>query len=158
MSGLRSNMQFFTLPCAAHRLEPVIKSVFLFLALLLCNLAAKSQKADTPQSESSSFMPADSEFIMQVSRINNEVVISLTFNDSLVFDYVSIERRAEFNGEFSQCKYISYDEVKTKGRHLVKKDTYAYAAANDVLYRIKLVTKEGAQRIFPAIDLPSVKK
>jgi hypothetical protein len=127
-------------------------------AFLLCSRMAISQTINPPQSESSSFVPVDSEFIMQVSRINNEVVISITFNDSLVFDYAAIERKAEFNGEFSQCKYISYEEVKTKGRHLVKKDTYAYAGANNVLYRLKLVTKDGAQRIFPAINLPAVKK
>lgn len=125
-------------------------------------LALKVQGQTVPiaqlQSESNSFVPVDSEFAMQVSRINNEVIISISFNDSLVFDYAAIERKAEFNGEFSQCKYISYEEVKTKGRRMLKKDTYAYAGANDVLYRLKLVTKDGVERIFPAINLPAVKK
>ncbi len=128
------------------------------MSLLFLNVSVQSQTVNPPEPESSSFTPVDSEFMMQVSRIRNEVIITITFNDSLVFDYAAIERKADFNAEFSQCKYISYDEVKTKGRHLVKKDTYAYAGANDVMYRIKLVTREGAQRIFPAINLPAVIK
>jgi hypothetical protein len=128
--------------------------------LVILAINAQCQTAPIPQlqSESNSFVPADSEFVMQVSRINNEVIISITFNDSLIFDYAAIERKAEFNGEFSQCKYIPYAEVKTKGRHQVKKDIYAYAGANDVLYRLKLVTNDGVERIFPAINLPAVKK
>jgi len=154
----KPKIPFFSALHMERKTVNILKTSFIWLALLFCAITVKAQTEPAPQAESLTFVPVDSEFIMQVARINNEVVISLTFNDSLVFDYVSIERKAEFNGEFSQCKYISYDELKTKGRHMVKKDTYAYAGANDVQYRLKLVTKEGAQRIFPAINLPAVKK
>ena len=128
-----------------------LRSVLLF-AFVLVSFFAKSQ---APQY---SFAPADSQFVFTLSRQKSEVIISLTFNDSLVFDYVAIERKADFNQEFSQCKYITYDEVKTKGRHLVKHDTYAYPASSDVLYRIKMGTAEGAIRIYPAVTMPAVKK
>ena len=121
-------------------------------AFLLFSFTAKSQ------SEKYSFAPSDSGFIMEISRSKGDVIISLTFNDSIVFDYVAIERKAEFNGEFSQCKYIPYSEIKNGNRHLVKKDIYAYSGSSDVLYRLKFVSKDGAMRIYPAIALPAVKK
>jgi len=95
---------------------------------------------------------------MEVSRAKNEVIVSLTFKDSLVFDYVAIERKADFNQEFSQCGYIGYDELKAKGRHIIKKDIYPYPGSSDVLYRIKLATVEGATRIYPAVSLPATTK
>jgi hypothetical protein len=150
-------MQLLSLQHRPRKSGFIVNTGFILFVLFSFALSAQGQTVVQPQSESSSFAPADSEFTMQVSRVNNEVLITLTFNDSLVFDYVSIERRADFNAEFSQCKYISYDEVKTKGRHMVKKDTYAYAGASNVLYRLKLVTKDG-ERTFPALTLPAIKK
>ena len=125
---------------------------YLLFAFLLLSFFSKSQAPEY------SFAPADSQFVFSLSRQKSEVIISLTFNDSLVFDYVAIERKADFNQEFSQCKYITYDEVKTKGRHLLKHDTYAYPASSDVLYRIKMGTAEGAIRIYPSVTMPAVKK
>lgn len=121
------------------------------LVLLLYGFTAKAQ------SGTYSFTPADSEFVMQISREKTDVKIELTFNDSLSFDHVAIERRAD-NPEFSQCKYISFDELKKRGRHLVERDMYPYAGSADVAYRLKLVTKDGAERTYPPISLPAVKK
>lgn len=123
----------------------------IILSLVLGGFTARSQ------SDTISFAPADSNFVMQISRLKGEVIISITFSDSLVFDYAAVEKRADFNAEFSQCKYIAYDEVKAKGRHLVKKDQYGYSGSNEVAYRIKLVSKEG-MRIYPPISLPPLTK
>ena len=109
------------------------------------------------QSNGYTYTAADSSFTMQVDREKVDVRITLTFNDSLTFDHAAIERRAD-NPEFSQCKYISYEDLKARGRHLVEKDMYPYAGSADVSYRLKLVTKEGIIRTFPPISLPAVKK
>ncbi len=130
--------------------RPRNKAVLIF-SLLLAGLMVSAQ------SEKYSFAPSDSDFVMELSRSKGEVIISLSFNDSLVFDYVAIEKKAEFNGEFSQCKYIPYSELKN-GRHLVKKDMYAYSGSSDVLYRLKFVSKDGAIRTYPPITLPALKK
>lgn len=121
------------------------------VVLWLCSFTAVAQ------SNSYTFTPVDSEFTMQISREKTDVKIILTINDSLSFDYIAIERKAD-NPEFSQCKYISFDELKTRGRHLIEKDMYPYAGNTDVLYRLKLVTKDGAERTYPPINLPAVKK
>lgn len=82
--------------------------------------------------------------------------MSITFNDSLVFDYVAIERQSGINKAYSQCKYITYAEVKAKGRQVVKKDTYPFPEATDVYYRLRLVTNDGPMRTYPPIRLPAV--
>lgn len=145
-------MQLFSHLFNSTRFLKLTRHSLLFVSFLLSAFAAHSQ---SPQY---SFAPADSQFVMQLSRIKNEVVIALDFNDSLIFEYVAIERRPNFSEEFSQCKYITYDEIKTKGRHIVKKDVYPYPASSDVLYRIKLATAEGVIRTYPPVTLPAVSK
>ena len=133
-----------------------LNSFIHFIGLpLLFICASLLTKAQSPEY---GFVPADSQFVFTLSREKSDVRISITFNDSLVFDYVAIERKADFNQEFSQCKYITYDEIKNKGRHVVRKDTYAYPASSDVLYRIKLATREGAIRTYAPVTLPAVIK
>jgi hypothetical protein len=118
----------------------------------VCSLMAKSQ--DTVYS----YVPADSQFVMEISRARNEVIISITFNDSLVFDNVSIEREPSFSQNFSQCAYIDYADVKKKGRHIIKRDLYPFPASDNVLYRLKFSTSDGAIRTYPPLLLPSASK
>jgi len=95
---------------------------------------------------------------MEIKRVKADVIISITFKDSLEFNYVSIERQASTSQIFTQCKYISYAEAKNKGRHIVIDDEYPYPASIDVSYRVKLNTKDGAMRTYPPILLPAVSK
>jgi hypothetical protein len=97
----------------------------------------------------------DSEFVMSVARSSNEVTITLTFSKDFDFDYASIERKPEFEQSFSQCKHISSAELKPGSRQLVKKDIYPYPGTVDVLYRIKMASKDGGIRIYPAVRLPA---
>ena len=131
------------------------RSILAFV-LLVSGFSAVGQ---TPVASSAvSFAPADSEFVMEIKRVKTDVIISITFKDSLVFNYVSIERQANFSQTFTQCKYISFNEAKNKGRHIVIDDEYPYAASIDVSYRVKLNTKDGAMRTYPPILLPAVSK
>ena len=131
-----------------------LRSIFVF-TLLIYSLSSIGQ---TPIASSAvTFAPADSEFVMEIKRVKTDVIISITFKDSLEFNYVSIERQANFSQTFTQCKYISYNEAKNKGRHIVIDDEYPYAASIDVSYRVKLNTKDGAMRTYPPILLPAVR-
>jgi hypothetical protein len=147
----------------------IYKTGFLFSMFLLTGLIAKPQATGSSQkdsainaffghSESYSYTPADDEFTIELSRVKNEVIISITFRDSLVFDNVSIEREPSFSQNFSLCGYIDYADVKKKGRHIIKKDAYPYPASNDVLYRIKMASTDGAIRTYPPVLLPAVIK
>ena len=131
------------------------RGIFAFIFLI----SGLSVMGQTPAPSSAvTFAPADSEFVMEIKRVKTDVIISITFKDSLEFNYVSIERQANFSQTFTQCKYISYDEAKNKGRHIVIDDEYPYAASIDVSYRVKLNTKDGAMRTYPPIMLPAVGK
>ena len=130
----------------------MVRQVVILLIGMVSALSAKSQTATY------SFTPADSEFVMEVSRGKNEVIIAVTFKDSLVFDNVAVEREASFSQNFSQCGYIEYADVKKKGRRIVKKDQYPFPASSDVMYRLKFTTDEGAIRTYPPVILPAVSK
>lgn len=127
----------------------MIRAIIFFLFLLSGFLL-------NAQDSTFSTTSSDGNFTMSVSRAKGEVTISVTFNDSLVFDYAAIERLAGINKSYSQCKYITYDEVRTKGRHIVKKDIYPFPEASDVFYRLRLVTNDGPIRTYPPIRLPAV--
>lgn len=98
----------------------------------------------------------DSEFVMQVVREKGEIILTVNFSDSMSFDYMTIERKTFSDVSFSQCKYVSFSDAKASNMKIKRKDTYPYPAASDVLYRLKITTKEGIIRIFPPIRLASV--
>ena len=124
----------------------------LILILLAGGISAMAQ------SETYSFAPADSQFVMELARGKNEVTIAITFRDSIDFEYVAVERKADFSQEFSQCSYLGFDEVKAKGRKVVKRDIYPFPASSDVQYRLKFSTTDGATRTYPSVTLPATKK
>lgn len=108
------------------------------------------------QDKSSSFTPADSTFGISVTRVGTETEISLWFSEQLTFVSCAIERKPEFDQNFSQCKYIGFEDVK-KNHHMIKKDAYPYPKNVDMQYRLKLVMPDGVVRIYPPVTLPQVK-
>ncbi len=132
-------------------LKLIRKSYIIVGFLLLGMLPVFSQQSNT-------LTPADSSFTMKVSREKGEIFISLSFAPTFVFDYVAVERRSDIDQSYTQCKYIDFAEVIKNQRHLVKKDNYPYPGASPVLYRLKVVAKDGTERAYPPLLLPSVKQ
>lgn len=100
---------------------------------------------------------SDSEFVMQVVRMKGEITLTVHFiSADPQFDYITIERKPFGETNFSQCKYISYAEAKAANMHITRKDNYPLPRTSDVLYRLKITTKEGIIRIFPPIRLASL--
>lgn len=99
---------------------------------------------------------SDSEFVMKVVREKGEIILTVDFLDTIPFDYMTIERKTFGDTQFSQCKYIDYKDVLIANLKIKRKDTYPYPAASDVLYRLKITTKEGIIRIFPPIRLAAL--
>jgi hypothetical protein len=133
----------------------VSKFTRFFLLLLFTITSGLTAKSQTPDCY---FAPADSAFVLEISRVKTEVVLSITFKDSLLFDFVSIERQPDFAQSFTQCKYITYEEAKNSGRHVVMRDLYPVAASTNVMYRVKLGAKDGAMRTYPPVELKAVSK
>ena len=129
------------------------------VGLLLTCCSFQSICAARPDSTNAAvtFVSPDSAFSMGVARVNGEILISLSFNHDITFDYLSIEREVSFETSFSQCKYVTYDEVKAKKWFIIKRDRYPYSAQTGIYYRVKYVTKDGVMRIFPSLYLSEVK-
>ena len=129
----------------------LVKTFLLSISMCMLSFAAKAQADNI-------FISSDSDVIMKVVREKGEIVLYMSFGDSLSFSSLTIERKADFDVNFSQCKYISYDDAKAKNMQLIRKDTYPYPGNTDVWYRLKLLTKEGIIRIYPPIRLDAVDK
>ncbi len=126
--------------------------IFSVAALLLFTFSsAFSQSADYKLSSS------DNEFSMQLFRESDGVDISLLFTKASQFEYISIEKSADAQNGFSQCKYIKFNESANDSVLIIKRDVYPLAASEDVYYRVKTVTKEGVTRAYPPVRLPALR-
>ena len=99
---------------------------------------------------------SDSEFVMTVVREKGEITLTVDFAPEVQFDYMTIERKPFGETSYSQCKYITYTDAKAVGMKIKRKDNYPLPRSADVLYRIKITTKEGIIRIFPPIRLAAL--
>ena len=100
---------------------------------------------------------ADDEIVLEIWRDKGNVMLSVKVSDSLALDYLTIERRPDFQESFTQCKYITNEDLKAAGGHILKKDVYAYPGSGSVMYRIK-VSQNGGTRTYPAVVLPALGK
>jgi hypothetical protein len=104
---------------------------------------------------SGTMVAPDSSVIMSVSRVNGEIFIKMDFSKDFQCAKVSIERKPEFDTEFSQCRLFSFNEVKENNYHVVKKDNYPYHNSAVVSYRLKLIFSDGGERMYPSVSLPA---
>ena len=126
------------------------KKILPFLLLVLAQLFSNAQATD------SQFTSSDSTFTIELSRKKSEVDISLVLHKNLSFDHISIERKANDESAFHQCKYIDQQDLKSGEANLSRKDMYPAPATADVQYRLKIVSAGGETRIYPAVMLSAV--
>jgi hypothetical protein len=120
--------------------------------LVICSFVVMSFKPGTPPAEYT-FKSVDNEVAMEVERGKGEVFMHLLVKDLNQFDHIVIERSAESADYFGKCKYISCNDTKASNGALLEIDKYPYTASKDVYYRIKTVTKDGIERIYPSVLL-----
>lgn len=99
---------------------------------------------------------SDDELAIEVSRGAQSVTIALYFTKASQYESVLIERSDNQQLNFSQCKYIKFNESAKDTVVLSKKDNYPMPFSNDIYYRVKTITKEGVTRIYPSVRLPGV--
>lgn len=102
------------------------------------------------------FKSTDEDVVLEVERVKGEVLLHLLVKDLNQYDHILVERSAENQNYFGQCKYISCAEEKPVNDQLMKQDKYPFSAAKDVYYRIKTVTRDGVSRVYPAVLLAAV--
>lgn len=109
------------------------------------------------QNNDYSFQSADQEVAMALARAQGGVDISLMFSKASQFEFVLIEKSADSNNGFSQCKYIKFNASANDSVVIIKRDLYPLNTAQDSYYRIRTVTKEGITRTYPSVRLPGLK-
>ena len=111
-----------------------------------------------PQTPNFTLESSDGEFAMELSRSGYSVMIVLMFTHATKFDYVSIERSPMESTNFTQCKYIGFNETANDSVIIKELDKYPLPATQEVFYRIKTITKEGISRTYPSVRLPAIKR
>ena len=132
------------------------KPLLSFVAALLISFTGI--RAKVPAETGTSFKSPDEEVALDIQRGTGEVKLHIIVRDISQFDHVVVERSAESPNYFGNCKYISGANAKSKTVDIIETDRYPYAAAKDVYYRIKTVTKDGIERAYPALMLTAVNK
>lgn len=111
--------------------------------------------AGVPAEINNSYVSPDDQFTLEVKRVTGEIKLHLNIKDMSQYEYVIIERSAETADEFGRCKYINCGG-KARSGDFNETDRFPYEA--DVYYRVKAVTKDGAERSFPAVMVSAVKE
>ena len=102
--------------------------------------------------------PPDSAFVLEVSRLKNEVLITMRFKDASLYNYIIIEKTDDLKDEFRQCAYIDFSEDKVVNGTVQKKDKYPRSMYNSSYYRVIVVSKEGVSRTYSPVRLPALPK
>ncbi len=98
----------------------------------------------------------DDELAIEVTRGKQCVDIALFFTKASQYESVLIERSDNQQLNFSQCKYIKFNDSASDTVVLSKRDSYPMPFVNDIYYRVKTITKDGVTRIYPSVRLPGV--
>lgn len=115
----------------------------LIVFLLLPFVQAKSQDYKLKS--------ADGEFIMEVEREPSSVKVTFYFTDPSRYSYLIIER--EMDGQFRQCGYM--DMKNSYGGAIEVYDNYPPSDLEDCNYRVRTVTTDKIERIYPPVRLPA---
>ena len=97
---------------------------------------------------------SDNELGMELSRAKYGINITLLLYHASAFEFVSIEKSAEQNSGFRQCKYIALNGTANDSIVIVQRDIYPLVYSQDVFYRVKTVSREGVTRIYPPVRMP----
>lgn len=99
---------------------------------------------------------SDNEIGMSVSREKEGIEIALMFTHASQYEYVVVERSGDALNNFSQIKYIKFNDSANDSVVIVKRDLYPQTVSNDLYYRVKTISKEGISRVYPSVRLPGL--
>jgi hypothetical protein len=122
---------------------------YLLLLLLTASLSLFAQ-------EDESFLnSSDDVFFMQVKREVTKVKIILFIKDPTDVAEISIERSDIGKNSWGQCKFIDMATINPKDT-IIRIDNYPLPACVDNFYRLRLTSKDGITRVYPAVKLLAV--
>lgn len=123
-----------------------------------CLVGSELLFASKAAAQSTDFMlkSPDNEIGMSVSREKDGIEIALMFTHASQYEYVVVERSGDALNNFSQIKYIKFNESANDSVVIVKRDLYPQTLSSDVYYRVKTISKEGISRVYPSVRLPGL--
>lgn len=127
------------------------KNILLLLMLMAFALPFGLQAQD----DESTLNSSDDVFYMQVNRVITKVKITLFIKTPAEVAEISIERSDISGNSWGQCKYIEMTNVNAQDT-IVSIDNYPQPASVDVFYRLRLTSKDGITRVYPAVKLLAV--
>lgn len=108
------------------------------------------------QEKESELASSDSVFFMKLYRETNKVKVMLYFNTPSLIQNINVER-SQLNGNyFSRCKFFDLSNEALTDT-IILTDNYPLPASVDILYRLRIINKEGITRVYPPVKLAAVK-
>ncbi len=126
-----------------------------FILLFLVLMAFAQPFGLQAQDDESMLHSSDDVFFMQVKREVTKVKIKLFILDPKEVEEISIERSDIGKNSWGQCKFIEMSTVNASDT-IVSIDNYPQPASVDVFYRLRLTSKDGITRVYPAVKLLAV--
>jgi len=132
---------------------------FIYAAFLIFFIGCSDAFAGHPAADkfNYSFKSANDEVGMVVVRGKKDVALHLLVKDMSKYDHIVIERSNEPVKFYNRCKFISCFDATTEKTDLTEIDNRPYDKNANVYYRVKTITKDGIERVYPPVLLPAVK-
>ncbi len=99
---------------------------------------------------------ADGAFAMGISRERTRVVATVYLKNAELYESINLERSSDPMYSFSRCKFVDLGEVKTNAGFVEVIDSYPFPPGDDAYYRIRAITKEGGELVYPSVQLKIV--
>lgn len=108
--------------------------------------------AQTPEYKMTSM---DEEFTMELVREEKVVKAIIRFAHPETYDHAVLERLMGAPSQFRQCSYIDLKTIKDG--IIVVSDLHPSKYADESLYRLRTISVENIERVYPALKLPAGK-
>jgi len=96
---------------------------------------------------------ADGAFAMGLLRERTRMVATVYLKDPDTYESINLERSSDPMHSFSRCKFVDLTEVKTNAGFVEVVDVYPFPPGEDAYYRIRVITKEGGELVYPSVKL-----
>lgn len=140
-----------------------MKTLYLTFGLLIASVTLvlagnPTANTNTGSNTNEHTFKRDGDVALDVERINGKVNIHIKAVDVKQYETIIIERGAGETAHFSRVKYIVPSKDGINSDYFVKEDSYPMSAKADSYYKITTISKDGVERSYPPIQLPSVEK
>ena len=99
----------------------------------------------------------DEEFTIEVTREEKTVKVVLQFTNPDSYSHAVVERLMGTPSQFRQCSYIDFKSQKITDGQIITYDLHPSKTIEDSYYRLRTVSVENIERVYPSLRLPAGK-